>query len=214
MPFKNPHPLYNVWRSMKDRCLNPKNRSWNSYGGRGITVCEKWLNDFHAFADDMGPRPENFSLDRIDNDQGYSPENCRWASRKQQQRNRRGAVYVTIEGRKHRAIELAEKSGVKADTIISRARRGLPYEDVVSPEKLHNLSGLALGGKANGKRQKQKTHCPHGHEYTDENTITNKHGWRRCRTCWNAKEKGRRERKKTSSCFFGGFAPSCRDGYD
>lgn len=197
MPFKNPHPLYSVWQGMKGRCLNPKNRQWNDYGGRGITVCERWMNDFHAFVEDMGPRPENHSLDRIDNNQGYSPGNCRWASRKVQQRNQRRAVYVEIDGKKYRAIELAEMAGVKTDTIVERARRGLPYEDVVSRKKLHNLSGFALGGKANGRKQRSKTHCPNGHEYTDENTIYSRQGWRRCRVCFYEKERKRRAKHRS-----------------
>lgn len=192
MPFKNPHPLYNTWVGMKGRCSNPNFRQWNAYGGRGITVCEKWKNDFHAFLEDMGPRPDGHSLDRIDNDLGYSPENCRWASRKQQQRNRRAGVYVMVEGREYRAIELAEKAGVKTDTIISRAKRGLTYKDVVSPKPLRNLSGLALGGTASGNRQRQKTHCPHGHEYSESNTSISPDGWRSCKICHAARERARR----------------------
>lgn len=194
MPFKNQHPLYHVWRSMRDRCLNPNSRAWNSYGGRGIKICSRW-DSFHAFVEDMGDRPEGYSLDRIDNDGPYEPENCRWADRKTQQRNQRRAVYVMVEGKKYRAIELAELAGIKTDTIVERAKRGLPYDQVVSKEKLADLSGLALGGKANGRRQRKKTHCPKGHEYTSENTILSKEGWRRCRVCFYAKERARRAKK-------------------
>lgn len=199
MPFKNPHPLYNVWMSMKDRCRNPKNRQWNRYGGRGIKVCESWMHDFHAFAKDMGPRPKGYSLDRIDNDGDYTPKNCRWASRKTQQRNQSRAVYVNIEGVRYRAIELAEKAGVKTDTIVARAKRGLPMEQVLSSDPVRDLSGLSLGGAANGKRQRSKTHCPQGHEYTEKNTIITRQGWRRCRTCFYAKERRLRENRKANS---------------
>lgn len=193
MPFKNPHPLYSVWSSMRRRCLNPNYRQWNDYGGRGIEICSRW-DDFHAFVKDMGPRPKGYTLDRIDNNQGYSPENCRWASRKQQQRNRREAVFVTIQGIEYRAVELAEKAGVKTDTIISRAKRGLPYEKVMSSEPLRDLSGLALGGAASGAKKKAKTHCPQGHPYTPDNLVAGNGGNRSCKICHRNRQRERNRR--------------------
>lgn len=191
MPFKNQHPLYYVWRSMRDRCMNPNNRQWNDYGGRGISICERW-NSFQAFVDDMGPRPDGYSLDRIENDQGYSAGNCRWASRKEQQRNQRRAVYVMVEGQRYRAIELAEIAGVKTDTVIERAKRGLPYLAVISRDPLWNTEPLRLGGPANGRRQRAKTHCPHGHEYSAENCHVSAQGYRTCRTCHRERERAKR----------------------
>jgi hypothetical protein len=195
MPFKNQHPLYYVWKSMRDRCRNPKNRQWNYYGGRGISICERW-DHFPTFVADMGERPPGHSLDRIDNDLGYSPENCRWADRKTQQRNQRRAVYVEIEGARYRAIELAEKHGVKFPTVVSRATRGLPLAEVVQPGKIYNLSGLALGGIASGARQQAKTHCAKGHEFTPQNTSITPQGWRRCRACHAAKMRARNAAKR------------------
>jgi len=197
MPFKNQHPLYSIWQGMRGRCLRPSHPSYKDYGGRGITICSRW-DSFHAFVEDMGERPKGYSIDRIDNDKGYSPENCRWATRKQQQRNQRRAVYVKIDGRKYRAIELAEQAGVKADTIIDRANRGLSLVEVLSAEPLRDLSGLALGGKANGQRQKSKTHCPNGHEYLPENLAASKEGWRRCKICHREKERERRKSRQKS----------------
>jgi hypothetical protein len=192
MPFKNQPPYYNVWASMHDRCRNPNFRQWNRYGGRGIKVCERW-NDYSAFAADMGPRPEGYSLDRIDNDGDYSPENCRWADRKTQQMNTSAAVFVEIDGVKYRAIELSREYGVKTDTIVNRAKLGLSFSDVVSAKKRVFKEGLALGGAANGARQKAKTHCPKGHTYDD--AIISKQGFRRCRTCFYAKERERRAKR-------------------
>ena len=197
MPFKNPHPLYSTWQGIRRRCLNPNHRQWNDYGGRGITICSRW-NDFHAFVEDMGPRPDGYTLDRIDNDLGYFPENCRWASRKTQQRNQRKTRYVVIEGKKYLAAKLSDISGHKTETIVERARSGLSYEDVMAPDRRVYKEGLALGGLANGRRQRRKTHCPQGHEYTAENTLLSKEGWRRCRVCFYTKERRRLAKKRSS----------------
>lgn len=84
----SPSPEYQSWSSMIQRCTNNTRVSWKYYGGKGITVCDSWLYNFEAFLEDMGVRPEGMTLDRIDGDKGYLPENCRWATKKEQSTNR------------------------------------------------------------------------------------------------------------------------------
>lgn len=80
---------YLTWSGMKARCTNPKASNYKHYGERGITICETWLNSFKQFLEDMGERPENTSIDRIDNDGNYEPDNCRWATAAEQRSNQR-----------------------------------------------------------------------------------------------------------------------------
>lgn len=200
MPFKTIPPLYHVWMSMKDRCRNPNCKAYPDYGGRGIQVCERWLNSYAAFAEDMGDRPPGTSIERIDNNGHYEPGNCRWATKKEQQRNRRYAVYVTIEGTRYRAIELADLAGVKTDTIVERAARGLPYEQVISREALRPDYSKLIPNIVQRSREVRaaRTHCKHGHEYTPENTRITPEGWKNCRQCHNAKMRARNAARRKS----------------
>lgn len=185
MPSKIQHPLYCVWHSMKERCRNPNFKHWQRYGGRGISVCDRWKGPqgFDNFLEDMGPRPKGFSLDRINNDGNYEPANCRWASRREQQRNQSVTRKIVVNGIQYTAVELAELAGLKTDTIVKRAAHNLSFAELIEKHRRVFTPGLQLGGLANGARQKAKTHCPRGHEYNASNTYITAEGFRRCRAC-------------------------------
>jgi hypothetical protein len=126
-------PEYEAWASMKKRCYNPRSPYYKDYGARGIRVCVRWLEGFEYFYDDMGPRPGNdYSLDRIDNDSDYEPENCRWADRITQSRNRRNNHVLTVNGIAKTITEWGEITGIHRRTITSRLNRGWHPEDAIT----------------------------------------------------------------------------------
>lgn len=120
-------PTYRSWRSMLDRCSLEKHTAFKRYGGRGINVCSRWVRSFAAFLADMGQRPSlAHTLDRRDNNKGYYRRNCRWATRKEQARNRRGARYLTIDGLRLSIGDWIERAGMQArrSTVYWRLRHG------------------------------------------------------------------------------------------
>lgn len=116
-------PEYKVWKGMRGRCYNPNDKKYGNYGGRGITICERW-NDFWNFYFDMGKRPEGRSIDRIDVNKGYSPENCRWATVEMQENNRTTTRFATI-GKETKSIkQWADVYGISDQTVRDRIYRG------------------------------------------------------------------------------------------
>lgn len=126
---------YEVWTWMKSRCLNPHNKRYRDYGGRGIRVCERWSNSFENFLQDMGPRPtSSHSIDRIDNSGDYAPENCRWATRFEQVYNRRNNVKITLDGVTMSPLGWSERTGIKIPTIMYRLKQNwTPHEALTRP---------------------------------------------------------------------------------
>ena len=115
-------PTYKSWHMMKQRCYNPNNAQYHDYGGRGITMCAKWLS-FENFLADMGERPDGTSLERKDNNIGYYPDNCRWATKSEQQRNRRTNVRLTLGNTTMILVDWAAKLDITPHALIGRLRR-------------------------------------------------------------------------------------------
>lgn len=119
------------WANMIQRCNNPKNPYFKNYGARGISIHERYLS-FENFLEDLGEKPENLSLDRIDNERGYEPENLRWADRTTQQRNRRSNHLITAFGRTQPLTAWAYETGFKIGTIRTRLASGWPPEKALA----------------------------------------------------------------------------------
>jgi len=119
----NKTPIYEIWCGMIKRCSNKNSNSYHNYGGRGISVCDEWLK-FDNFYRDMGDRPENASIDRINMNGNYEPGNCRWATRKEQSRNTRSNNLVEFNGETKCLTEWAEQVGVKVATLWNRLNSG------------------------------------------------------------------------------------------
>jgi hypothetical protein len=136
--------LYWVWADMMARCRNANHRGYANYGGRGISTCERWRS-FDRFLADMGPRPEGGMLERMDNDGPYSPENCRWATRKEQNSNRRNCIYVADGGERVTLREFCRRRELPYRAIVKRIQdRGWPIGIALSTpvgpgKKLHLL---------------------------------------------------------------------------
>lgn len=123
---------YRIWLGMRDRCRNPRNKKFKAYGGRGINVCARW-DDFSLFLSDMGPRPtKEHSVDRVDNDKGYEPGNCKWATRDEQANNTRMNRVLEVNGEVRTLADWARKTGLLHNTIVCRIRRGWPPERAVT----------------------------------------------------------------------------------
>jgi len=130
--------LYASYREMRSRCCKPKHVSYHRYGGRGIQVCSRWLHPekgWKNFAEDMGERPEGESLDRIDPEGHYTPDNCRWATRRQQANNRRDSHKLTIEGRTQTLTEWSQETGTPRTTIAKRLCNGESPKEAVHRSK-------------------------------------------------------------------------------
>ena len=130
---KTLHPAWRVWRGMLRRCLKAGSQAYANYGGRGISVCQRWKDSFEDFCVDMGEVPKGGSLDRINNAGNYEPGNCKWSTRSEQCRNRRSNNMITIDGVTRCLVEWAAISGVARDTITFRLKSGWSADKLLGP---------------------------------------------------------------------------------
>lgn len=137
-------PQYKAWTQMIQRCTNPNFRQFADYGGRGISVCDRWRQSYVAFLEDMGPRPSGATIDRINVDGNYEPGNCRWATRAEQALNTTRNVIVDVGGHRVPLKVAAEMTGLRYGTLKARLRRGWdPARAVTATTKSSRIPGHA-----------------------------------------------------------------------
>ena len=123
---------YSVWSGIKNRCYNEKEKSYLDYGGRGIVMCDEWKDSFEAFYRDMSLRPSSVhTIERNDNDKGYSKENCHWSTRKEQANNRRTSLYYELNGESKTLQEWCDELDLKYSTLYARLKRGIVFEEAI-----------------------------------------------------------------------------------
>jgi hypothetical protein len=148
---------YRTWLAMKQRCSNPRDKEYSHYGGRGITVCDQWKISFDSFLTDMGKRPPGAWLDRIDNNRGYSPDNCRWVTPKESSRNFSRNVCITWNNTTRCLAEWADVLGFNYQTIYNRLfAYGWPIEKAFTTPVHSKPSSLANSTRPDLSR----SHCP------------------------------------------------------
>lgn len=141
---------YAVWSGMKRRCFNPSDANYSRYGGRGITVCKEWQDSFEAFWSYMGDPPKGMSIDRVDVNGNYEPGNVRWATNKQQMRNRRCNRWLVVDGVKMTLSQAADELGkIKAEGIAKRiGKYGMSHEEAVKLPSMRKAHVLTIYGKS------------------------------------------------------------------
>lgn len=143
------HPLFNIWKAMIQRCENPKHTWYKRYGGRGISICKRWRDDFEAFAADMGERPSpKHTVDRIDSNGNYEPENTRWLTIEEQQDNRANGVRLEWRGKALSLKEASAISGIDHATLAWRVKAGWGAEKIMSTPSQNPANKGRPKGKA------------------------------------------------------------------
>lgn len=126
--------VYEIWAGMIRRCEDASHKNYDRYGGRGIKVCERWRSNFKDFLDDMGEPPQGHTIERKNNDGNYEPNNCKWASRKDQSRNTSKSILVDLGGQTMSLPEACEAVGLRYNSVYMRMRRGMPFSDAITKD--------------------------------------------------------------------------------
>jgi len=175
---------FGSWRSMRDRCTVPSSANYLSYGGRGIIVCERWLESADNFVVDMGIKPVGTSLERLDVNGNYEPANCQWATKKQQAQNRRTSIALTHNGETKNVAEWAREKGMGVSTLIGRHHSGMPLEKALGDKVHTNAKERARNRKSNVLvTYDGKTQCMI--EWAEEINIPVKTLWHRKSLGWS-----------------------------
>lgn len=177
--------LYTIWCDMKQRCLNKNREVFKHYGERKISICDEWKNNFNSFYDwAMANGYKNgLSIERIDINDGYSPKNCKWIPKSEQSKNTCRTHFVTHNGKTQCVEDWCKELGIKSNTILGRARtlNGDYYKALF--EYKHY-------------QKNEKQFCPHGHEYTDENSGFTSQGYRYCKICMKKRREQYNKKRK------------------
>lgn len=169
MPYKSKPLGFSIWSNMRQRCCNPSNHAFAYYGGRGIRCCDRWAH-FRNFIKDMGPPPDGLTLERIDNERGYEPSNCKWATRLEQLNNTRKNRYLTFDGRTLSVSQWARELGVLKGLLTKRLKLGWSVDKVLTAVKI-------------SREERKHLQCKRGHLMTEENIYYKPAGGRECLTC-------------------------------
>lgn len=152
--------LHRTWRHMKTRCMNKKSPDYHNYGGRGISICDEWKNNFQSFYDwaMASGYAANLTIERINNDGNYEPSNCRWATKAEQTRNRRNVVKLSYNGRTLSCAEWSAELGLSPGTVNNRLHKGWSVEECLFGRSgtIHKISNMAVRNKIQNLRNKEE----------------------------------------------------------
>lgn len=162
------HPLYGRWLNVKDRCLNPHNSHYKDYGGRGIEICQEWKDDFKSFYDwaVSNGYEKGLSIERIDVNKGYNPENCTWITLAEQAKNKRNSLWIDDNGVKKKVHDIAKENGLAPSTIYNRIQRGknplMNRQERKRPVIQFSLDGIQIAEYESASEAMRETGCDQG----------------------------------------------------